>query len=332
VRRLFAVLIVLTLLVGSAYGVSVVLVEKRQAGGEGYPLESTTSVKLADGNMAQLITCCGVNRDDSAIYTVRDNAGYTVVNRKFYSGRVYLTTNGRLINFAQKGSGLEVTFYNHLLTVIREVNLVGVHSAAVGEKGSVAVLLKRKEGNTLRVLNDQGETIWEKAVTNLGNLFVLPPADTVAMPAADGLYLFTGANGELRIVPTKGLAKIVGHDERRQRLFLSIAEESGPAIIGLDLQTMEFGWSHAVNDLPAGHCRKMEVNSSRYLPKHRILALLLSCPGQRRMFYVARFLDGDGTVLLQQKLGSRVDASFYEIGDKVAISSDGYIYSFAVRQ
>jgi len=162
VRRLFAVLIVLTLLAGSAYGVTVVLVEKRQAAGEGYPLESTTSVKLADGNMAQLITCCGVNRDDSAIYTVRDNAGYTVVNRKFYSGRVYLTANGRLINFAQKGSGLEVTFYNHLLTVIREVNLIGVHSAAVGEKGSVAVLLKRKEGNTLRVLNDQGETVWEK--------------------------------------------------------------------------------------------------------------------------------------------------------------------------
>jgi len=331
-RKSLVALVIVVLAVQSAYALSVMLVEKRQAAGEGYPNESTVTVKLPDGNVAQLVTCCGVDRDDSAIYTVRDSAGYTVVDHKFTGGRVYLAQNGSLISFRKNGdAGLVITFYNHLLSELRSVNLIGVYSAVAGDQGSVAVLQKRATGNILRVYNHEGNQRWEHGGVSLGKLYMLPNELFLLLPAADGLYQFTVQKGEQKKLSSNGAVQFIGADPARKLLFVSLADPAGQQVAAVDQDTLQIRWTHKVNDFPAGHCQKMEVGASRYLHKHGILAVLLRCPGRVRIFYVARFLNLEGELLDQHKLGNRVDVGFYELQDKIAIVSDGYLYSFAVR-
>jgi hypothetical protein len=323
----------LLLIAGStAFALSVIMVEKRQAAGESYPLETTTTVRLPDGSEAQLVSCCGLAHNDSATYTVRDPAGYTVVSQKFVGGRQFLANDGHLISFDNSGeSGLEIAFYDWRLNVIRRLNLVGVATATAGEMGSVVVLQKRAEGNIVRLYNASGESVWERTGSYNGKLYFVSGEAYVFLPTTDGLCFFKTANGEVRAIKTRGAVQFIGAESNRNLVFVSVADPAGEIVAAFDLATFTFRWQHKVDETTAGHCQHMQIGPSRYSRKHSILAVLLRCPGQANMFFVARFLSGDGQVLYQHKLGGRVDVGFYELNNKIVIISEGFVYNFAVQ-
>ena len=330
-KGLFAAILLL-ICCSAAFALSVVMVEKRQAAGESYPLEATTTVKLPDGAEAQLVTCCGLAHDDSATYTVRDRAGYTVVSRKFTGGRQFLTNNGRLISFESSSeAALEITFFDSRLNVIRRLNLIGVYSAIAGEMGSVAVLQKRAEGNIVRLYNFNGESAWERTGPYSGKLYFASSEAYVVLPVSDGMYFFKSADGEVKTFKTRGAVQYIGGESGRNLIFVSLADPAGDIVGAFDLGTFNFRWQHKVDETSAGHCQRMQVGPSYFSRKHGILAILLRCPGQANMFYVARFLSGDGEVLYQHKLGGHVDVGFYELNNKIVIISDGFVYNFAVQ-
>jgi hypothetical protein len=324
-------IVLVLLLSGAAVARSVVMVEKRQALGGSSASEATKTVKLADGKVVQLVTCCGLNQDDSAIYTVRDADGYTLVDRRFPNGRFFLSPEGRLISVLKSGPAYTLTFHDYLLKVIRQMNLVSVQSITVGENGSVAVLTKQPDGALLRVFDSEGQSRWELKNAPLGAVFFLPQESRLALTADRKLSLFPLAGGNPRTMEAPGPVQFIGADAARKLIFLAVDLREGGEVWALDDDALTAKWKHRLADAPAGHCQSMVVDLSRYLSDRRLIALLLRCPGERQMFYVARFLNDEGQMLGQEKLGRRVETSFYEVKNTVAILSDGFVYSFAVR-
>jgi hypothetical protein len=330
-RQLLFALLTVLLVVSSVVAAEVIMVEKRQATGNGYPVESTQKITLADGQDVKLVTCCGLNQDDSALYTVRDRDGYTLVDRKFTSGRYFLSPNGRLVSVQKKGLAFTVTFSDHLLNAIKEINLVAVQNLTVGDQGSVAALVQRGDKRLLRLYDNEGNQRWELKDAPAGSLYFLPGEKYLALTAGEVLFLHSADGENVRNLKTDGPVRFIGADAAIKTLFVVVDGSAGPAIEAYDLGDFTRRWQHAIPSTPAGHCRDMEVELARFVSGPQVIAVLLRCPGERRVFYVARFLGMDGNVLGQKRLGRRIDASFYEVGSTFAIVSEGFVYSFAKR-
>ncbi|MDP8224427.1 MAG: hypothetical protein P9L99_13775 [Candidatus Lernaella stagnicola] len=328
-RKLTWALLLSLIWITTALAAKVVMVEKRQAVGVGYPLESSRRMELPDGQVVQLVTCCGLNQDDSALYTVRDRDGYTLVDRKFTSGRYFLGPKGRVIAVQKTGPSFTVTFSDHLLHVIKEIKLVDVQNLTVGDRGSVAVLARTSEGSVLRVYDAAGERRWQAQDAPEGSLYFLPQEKLLIVTAGDTLYLHAPDGENVKTFKTGGPVRYIGADRGAGLMFLLVNRKEGAQVQAIDLKSYEERWAHHVADQPAGHCGEMEVELSRYVQGAGVVGLLLRCPGDRVHFYVARFLDKDGKMVGQQKLGRRIDASFFEIGTTFAIVSDGFVYTFA---
>lgn len=328
-----ALLIVLLILVLSGVGLarSIVLIEKRQSIGVPYPIEDTKVVKLADGSVAQLITCCGLNQDDSATFTVRDGDGYTLVNHKFTNGRFFLSPEGRVIAVQKVGPSFTITFHDSRLKVIKQLNLVDVTTLTAGDKGSIAVLLRQSAGMMLRVYDSAGESRWELKDVRGGSLYFMPNEAQLAMLDGKSLALYKYGSNQPRVYEAKGAVQYVGFDSEKNRLFLAVASAAGPEIQAVNPETLDPIWKQTLGQMAAGHCQNMMVDFSRYVVSQNLIALLLRCSGERNSFYVARFLGADGQVIGQEKLGRRIDAGFYEVKNNLAIVSDGYTYTFSVR-
>jgi hypothetical protein len=330
-RAFLAIFVATALCAGAAAARSVQMIEKRQAANAGLPLESSRQVKLPDGRVAQLVTCCGLNQDDSALYTVRDKDGYTIVDHKFSSGRYYLSDEGRLISVQKTGPSFTLTFQDTLLKIIKQLNMVNVHSLVIGDKGSVAVLTGPAEGAWLRIYGPEGQVRWELKNAPAGALSMLPKETHVAVTAGGKLTLYPLAGGEPLTLDAGGAVQLIGVDPVQGALFVSVDLPGGGEVWSLDQATFTPRWKHRLADTPAGHCQSMVVELSRYLPSQHLIALLLRCPGERQMFYVARFLSDAGETIGQEKLGRRIETSFHEMGNKIAILSDGFLYTFAVH-
>jgi hypothetical protein len=332
VRRLLLALGLCVCLTGLAAAGSVVMVEKRQSTGVGYPLETTRAVKLPSGQIAQLVTCCGLNQDDSAIYTLRDTDGYTLVDRKFTSGRFFLSPEGRIISVQKNGPAFTITFQDHQLRVIKQINLVNVHSLAPGERGSIAVQIKQAESTVLRIYDSGGQVRWETGNRPPGTLFFLPNETHLAFTDERRLSLFPLPEGSVQSFEAPGRVQFIGAEPAKKLVFLAMDLSSGPEVWALDQASLTPKWKHRLVDTPAGHCQNMVVDLSRYIPTHKVIALILRCQGERQAFHVVRFLTDAGQMIGQEKLGRRIETTFYEVKNTIAIVSDGYVYSFAVRE
>jgi len=330
-RKAIIALLLLLALPAMVFAGEVVLVEKRQSAGLSDPLEQTHTVKLTDGRVAKLVTCCGIDQDDSALYTMRDADGYTLVDQRFADGRYFLTPQAQLIAIQKTGLSYTVTFHDTLLKIVNTVNLAGVQSLTTGENGSVAVLTRRPEGTVLHVYDDGGRLQWEKTGVPAGSLSFLPGESHVALTADRTLYLFTHGEESARKLTFAGKVAFVGADASTNALFLTTSEPAGGEIVAMTRDAFTERWRHRVADTPVGGCGSYAVDLAQYLSGPELVVLLLKCRGAKHFFYVVRFLDRDGKVVGQERLGRRVTPRFYEIQNTVAIVSDDFIYSFAVR-
>lgn len=330
-RRAIFILSLILITAGVGLARSVVLIEKRQSIGVSYPIEDTKVVKLADGSVAQLVTCCGLNQDDSATFTVRDGDGYTLVDHKFSNGRFFLSPEGRVVAIQKIGPSFTVTFHDSRLKVIKQLNLVNVNTLAAGDRGSIAVLLRQGSSMLLRVFDSGGESRWEVKDLHGGNLYFLPGEAQLAVTDGKLLSLYSYGSDKPRVLDAKAAVQYVGIDPGQNRLFLAVAAEAGPEIWAINPATLEPVWKQTLGQIAAGHCQNMMVEFSRYVSSQNIVALLLRCSGDRNSFYVARFLNTDGQVIGQEKLGRRIDAGFYEVKNNLAIVSDGFTYTFSIR-
>lgn len=331
VQKAIIVVILMLVLPTLVNAGEVVLVEKRQSAGMSDPLEQTHSVKLSDGRVAKLVTCCGIDQDDSALYTMRDADGYTLVDQRFTGGKYFLTPQAQLIAIHKTGPAFTVTFHDALLKIVNTINLAGVYSLANGENGSIAVLIQRPEGAVLRVYDDGGQMQWEKQNMPVGSLAFLPGESHVALNSGNKLLLLTPGETAAKELVFTGQVAFVGADPRSNTFFLTTSEPAGGEIVALAHDTFAERWRHRVAETPVGGCTGYAVDVAQYLSGPELVVLLLKCRGARHFFYVVRFLDRDGKVVGQERLGRRVTPRFYEIQNTVAIISDDFIYSFAVR-
>ncbi len=330
-RICVAAIALVAMMAGTAWARSIVMIDKRQSTGVGYPIETTNQVKLPDGKVAQLITCCGLARDDSAIYTVRDADGYTIVDHKFAGGRFVLTGEGRLIWVQKSGPSLTITFHDVLLRVIKQINLVDVRSLVFGDKGSVAALIKLADGPVLRIYDSEGQNRWELKNPPLGSVFLLPKETHVAVAADKKLSVYPLRGGEPQTLDAGGTIQLIGSDAAQTTLIVSVDLPTGPEVWALDQASLAPKWKHPLTDTVDSHCRSVVADLSRTLPIHRVIALLLRCPSERRAYYAVQFLTEDGQLLGQEKLGERVETTFFEVKSNIAIVSDGFLYNFAVK-
>lgn len=330
-RRVLLSLLIVVFTATTALAAQVVMIEKRQATRSSNPVESTQQIAMADGQVVKLVTCCGLNQDDSALFTVRDRDGYTLVDHKFTSGRFFLTPKGRLIAIQKTGPSFTVTFRDHLLNVIKTINLVNVQNLAAGDQGSVAVLAGLPEKTTLRVFDANGESQWEAQDAPRGSLFFLPDEAHLVLAASEMLYVHGPRGSDVRTIKAEGPVRFIGAQGAAKLMYVTVEEKGGTEVRAYGVDDLQQKWAHRIADVPAGHCKNLTVEFARFVETPQVIGLVLRCPGERSQFFVARFLDTSGQVVGQHKLGRRIDAAFYEIGRTFALVSDGFVYTFAKR-